>query len=150
MSETPDVQIEERIIEALEIYGPQPRRLLQGRCRDSRWSSRDFALAFEAMVKNEAINKTSDDIGRILYTAAAQEDMEGGPMISMNDVFTKITEEREKGEHIVPVAMIHPETFYRIFREMPVGAGVIRLTDRSGESIVTSHIGVDPETVAFL
>jgi hypothetical protein len=48
-------QIERRILTVLEQHGAMKRRLVQMRCGNRKWSARDFAAVFEAMVKNGTI-----------------------------------------------------------------------------------------------
>lgn len=48
-------QIEQRIHNQIRTHGPMKRRDLQMKTRNRKWTSRDFATVFEAMVRNETI-----------------------------------------------------------------------------------------------
>ena len=48
-------QIERRIEDLLTAQGAMKRRDLQMRCRNRKWSSRDFANVFKAMVENGTV-----------------------------------------------------------------------------------------------
>lgn len=47
-----DSQIELTVIQALTRFGPMQRRHLQQKCSRRRWSGRDFAAVFRAMMEN--------------------------------------------------------------------------------------------------
>lgn len=50
-----DLQIEERITAVLNQHGPMKRWQLQAKCSSRKWSSKDFAVVFDAMVKNGTV-----------------------------------------------------------------------------------------------
>ncbi len=52
--------IESRIRAVLQKYGPTNRRVLQGRCRDRRWSAVEFAQVFKAMKENRTVVEAGD------------------------------------------------------------------------------------------
>lgn len=52
--------IEDRIKAVLRKYGPTPRRSLQMRCKDRRWSSVEFGQVFRAMKENRTLHEAPD------------------------------------------------------------------------------------------
>lgn len=52
--------IEGRIVSVLKKYGPTHRRVLQGRCRDRRWSAVEFSQVFKAMKENRVVLEAPD------------------------------------------------------------------------------------------
>lgn len=50
-----DLQIEERIRAVLKQHGAMKRWQLQAKCSNRKWSSKDFAVVFDAMVKNGTV-----------------------------------------------------------------------------------------------
>lgn len=62
---TRDVQLEHRIFDALDRKGPMFRRDLQRMVGGRKWSAREFATAFESMLKNGtvAFDPTSKRVG---------------------------------------------------------------------------------------